>query len=113
VRRFDGRLTRWADDDAFAGSQSVGLNDNGRMEELNRFFELLGGCAHGVICSGDVMALQKVFGEALAAFKHGGGTRRAEDTHAVQLKSVDYAQRQGQFRANDGEVWLLGQGDGN
>ena len=68
IDRFDGFCFRLGDDDAFAGSQAVGFDDDG----CALFFNIgLGGIAIGkgsVGCRRDMVFLHEVLGEDLRPF---------------------------------------------
>ena len=105
-----GDVARGADDDAFARGQPVGFDHDRRMKDFDGFFNFGRGGADGVVGGGNVVALQKALGEALAGFQHGCGARGAEDAQAALLQRIDNAQRERQLGADDGEGGLLGLG---
>jgi hypothetical protein len=104
------RLARLADDDALARVQPVGLDHNGRMEELNGFFDFGLAFANHVARGGNLVPLQEALGEALAGFQHGCRARRPEDAQALGLQGVHNAQRKRHFRPHDRQPRLLGLG---
>ncbi len=85
VGGFEGDVARLADDDAFAGGEPVGFDDDGRMEEVDGFFELGGVGADGVVGGGNLVALHELLGEGLAGFEHGGGLGGPEDAQAALI----------------------------
>ena len=104
---FDGSTARLADEHAFAGGETVGFDNDGRMKDFDRAFQLLGSGAHRVVGGGDVVALKKPLGKSLARFEHGCRTSRTENAYAEIVQCVDDAQRQRQFGADDREARLL------
>ena len=111
LRRLDGGGSRRTDDDALAGCEPVGLDHDGRMEELDRAFEFGRRSAYGIGRRGNVVPLQEALGEAFAGLEHGRRARGAEDAQTTLAQCVHNAQRERQFGADDGQAGLLGQGD--
>ncbi len=71
-----------ADDDAFAGGEARGFDDDGDGEAAELFADLFEGGAEGVGGGGDVVALHELFGEGLAGLELSGGLGGAEDAEA-------------------------------
>src|ERR1019366_7420715 len=107
VRGLKRGTARLADEDAFTGSQSVRLDHNGWMKDVDCFFQLCRTGAHGVVSGGNVVSLQESLGETLAGLEHGRFPGGAEYAQAACPKGIDDSQRKRQFRANDGEIRLL------
>ena len=57
------------------------------------------------------MPLHELLGEALAGLQLRGGARGAEDRPAALLKFIDHAERERQFRTDDGEVGIQAVGE--
>ena len=95
---FDVRV---ADDDAFAGGEAAGLDDDGGAEAVELFVDLFKAGAEGVGRGGDVVAAHEVLGEGLAGFEHGGGLGGAEDAATIGGKCVDEAEGERHFGADD------------
>ncbi len=71
-----------------------------------------GGVVEDLVAGGrDRVALHEPLGERLRALELGGGAGRAEDAQAARAKDVDRAGGERRFRADDGEIDLLGQGE--
>ena len=104
IDRFDGFCFRLGDDDAFAGSQAVGFDDDG----CALFFNIgLGGIAIGkgsVGCRRDMVFLHEVLGEDLRPFHLGSGLVGTKDSQTLGLSQVGKAFGQGDFRADDEHV---------
>ena len=60
-----------ADDHAFACSQAVRLHDHGRVKMRQGSHDLVDGVTDGEMRRGNVIALQKLFGETLARLQSG------------------------------------------
>ena len=104
VDGFDGFCFRLGDDDALAGSQAIGLDDDRCALFLNIG---LGGFAigkGGVSCRRDVVFLHEVLGKDFGPFHLGCGLVRAKDSQAFGLGQVGNAFGQGDFRADDEHV---------
>ena len=98
---------RHGDDDALAGSQAVGLDDDGRALLVD-----VGMCCGRLGKSGefrgrDVVAGHEVLGEILRGFELRGFLGRAENLQAAGAEDVDHAGGERRFRADDGEVDLV------
>ena len=94
------------DDYTLAGGESVGLYHDRSMEVRQRVVHLLRSIADRIMRRGNVVALQKFLGKALAAFQLSGGLRWPERAPASPREFVHYAEHQRQFRPHDGEVGL-------
>ena len=108
VGGFEGDVARLAEDDAFAGGEAVGFDDDGRMEEGDGFFELAGVRTDRVFGGGDLMALHELLSEGLAGLEARGGLGGAEDAEAAGLEGVDDAEGERQLGADDGEAGGFG-----
>ena len=96
-----------ADDDAFAGGEAGGFDDDGNGEAGELFADLVERGAEGVGGGGDVVALHELFGEGFAGFELGGVLGGAEDAEATLGELVDEADGERELGADDGEGWLL------
>ena len=67
---FFGLKVGLADDDAFAGGEAGGFDDDGHGEAGEFFADLVEGGADGVGGGGDVVALHELFGEGFAGLEH-------------------------------------------
>ncbi len=111
---FDGFGSARADEHAFAGGQSVGLDHDRHVLAVGEISGGVIGVAKDVIVAGrDVGVAQQVLAEDLAPFQLGGRLVGTEDAQLGGLKGVDQAADQGHFRADDGQldVVLLGELD--
>jgi hypothetical protein len=102
-----GFFQRHRDNDALAGGQAVGLDDDGRALLVD-----VGVCCGRLgksLKTGrrDVVASHEALGEILGGFKLGGFLGRAEDLQTTGAENIDHASRQRRFRADDGEVDLV------
>ena len=113
VRGFESDIVRIAKNDAFAGGEAIGFDNDGRMEEGDRFFEFAGVGADGVFGGGNLVALHELLGEGLAGFETRGGLGGSEDAEAAGLEGVDDAEGEGQLGADDGEAGRLGLDESN
>ena len=77
------------------------------MEEVDGPFDLGDAGADRVVGGGNLVALEEALGEAFAGFEHGRRPRWPEDAQAALLEGIDHAQREGQLRADDGQLRLL------
>ena len=109
VRGLDRRGARLADKHALARGQAVGLDYDGRMEEIDGALHLCRTGANSVGSSGNLVALHKLLGECLARLKLRGGLRGTKDAEALLLKRVNDAKRKWQLRADDSEIRLFRQ----
>ena len=103
-----------ANEDAFAGSESVGLDDAGDIFPIAEVSHGRGEFAEDLILGrGDVGLAEEVFAEDFAAFQFGGGFRWAEDAEFFCLEGVDNAGDERRFGTDDGEVdfVFLGEAD--
>ena len=97
-----------ADDDAFAGGQAVGLDDDRRVVAIVEIGRGGAGIAKDAVVGGrDVGVAQQVLAEDLARFQLGGGLRRAERLQAGLRERVDDAGGERRFGADDREVDLV------
>ena len=110
LRGFKGDAARLADNDALAGGQPIGLDHDGRMEELDGLFQLRCTGADRVVGGGDVVSLHELLGESLARFQHGRGLGGTKDAQSALLQRIHNAKREGQLGADNGQVGLLGVG---
>jgi tRNA uridine 5-carboxymethylaminomethyl modification enzyme len=100
------------DDDAFAGRQTVGFENDGIAETVEyrcgvgRVFNGL------VLCRGDSAVSQKVLGEDLAAFQSCSIARGPDNPEAALAKLIHNACDEWRFRPDDGQVGLHGFGGG-
>ena len=106
-----GLVGGFADDDAFAGGESVGLDDDGDGEEAELFADVVERGADGVVGGGNVVALHEVFGEGLAGLELAAAWVGPKTRKPRLLELVDEAEGERQFGADDGEVGLLAFGD--
>ena len=93
-------------DDAFAGSETVGLDDDGQAElaARNHLVRIVCGVADAKPGGGNSVARHERLGERLAALELGGGARRAEDAVASIAKAIDETAIERQLGADDCEV---------
>ena len=96
-----------ADDDAFAGGEAVGFDDDGDGEAGELLADFVERGAEGVGGGGDVVALHELFGEGLAGLEARGVLGGAEDAEVVRCELVDDAEGEGELGADDGEGGLL------
>lgn len=93
-----------ADDDAFAGGQSRGFDDEGvgvGFEVGERGVDV----GEALVSGGfDAVFLHEGFGVAFAAFEGGGALVGAEDGESFFFKEIDDAVNEGLFGPDDGEV---------
>jgi len=104
VDRRIGFVLGAAQDDALAGGESVGLDDDRRPVDADEF---LGGdrLVEAPEDAGrDVVFLAQVLHETLGAFEARRGGRRPERLDPAYLKAVDDAGDQRAFRPDDDEV---------
>ena len=102
-RRLLGLLQRHSHDDAFAGCEAVGLDDDrcalftdvvdGRLE----FRKVPVGCCR------DCVPCQEVLGKRLGAFELRGCRRRTEAGQAQFIEPVDHARDQRRLGSDDGQ----------
>ena len=97
----------FADDDAFAGGEAGGFDDDGDGEAWEFFANLVERGADAVLGSGEAVTLHELFGKGFAGFELGSGLRGAEDTMAAFGELVDDADGEWELGANDGEGGLL------
>jgi hypothetical protein len=85
------------DDDAFAGCQAVGLEDDRKAESVERFSRL-GRIRDGVILrGGDLSLYQKVLCENLAALELRRGAAGADDFLAARAEFIHHTRDQRNF----------------
>ena len=92
-----------ADDDAFAGGEAGGFDDDRDGEAAELFADLVERGAEGVGGGGDVVALHELFGEGFAGLELGRGLGGAEDAEAAFGELVDEADGEWEFGADDGQ----------
>ena len=95
------------DDDALAGGQAVGLDDDRRALGVDV------GVGRGRVGEGlelggrNAVAGHEALGEILGAFELRGCLGRAEDAQAAGAEDIDDAGGQRRFRTDDGQVDVL------
>ena len=106
---FGGR----ADDDALAGGQAVGLDDDGILARLDVVAGRVGVVEDAELGGRHVGVAHELLGEHLARLQLGRLLRRPEDAQPRLVEDVDDALRQRVFRADDGQadLLLLGEAD--
>ena len=72
---------------------------------------LIDGIADSKMRGGNAMALQELFGEALALFELGRGLRGTESRPAAAGEFIHHAEGERQLRANHGEIRLQAGGE--
>ena len=99
-----GFFQRHRDNDAFAGRQPVGFDDDRRPLLVDK--GMRGGAIGeaGKIRCGDVMTDHETLGKILRAFKLGRFTRRSEYLQPASTEDVDDAGRQRGLRTDDGQM---------
>ncbi len=93
------------DDDAFAAREAVRLDHQGQTDlaAIDDRLRLLH-AAHDVVAGGrNLVTLEEVFREGLAAFELRRGAGRSEDREASPLELVDETEYQGQLGPDHGE----------
>jgi tRNA uridine 5-carboxymethylaminomethyl modification enzyme len=92
------------DDDAFAGCETVGFEDDGEAEAVEGTAGV-GGAVNGHVRGGRDSALhKKVLCERLAAFESGGVAGWSDDTESAGAEAVDDAVDERDLGPHDGEV---------
>src|SRR6266567_7378542 len=107
LSRLNRRAPRLADDHALAGSQTISLDHNGGMKNIDRLLQLRRAGAHGVACGGNVVPLQKALGEPLAGLQHGRRPRRTKYPETALAQRVHDTQRQWESRPHNRQFGLL------
>ena len=100
-----------ADDDAFAGGETGGFDDDGDGKAREFFAHFFEGGAKGVVGRWDDVALHELFGEGFAGLELRRGLRGAEDAVAAFSELVDDADGEREFGTDDGEGGLLDSDD--
>jgi len=103
---------RHRDDDALAGRQAVGLDDDRRAFTVD-----VGMCCGRLgesleFRGRDEVAGHEALGEILGGFELGGFPGRAEDLQAAGAEDVDDAGSERRFGADHGEVYAFALGEG-
>lgn len=96
-----------ADDDAFAGGEAGGFDDDGDSEAGELFANLREGGADAVLSGGYGVALHELFGKGFAGLELGCSLRGAEDAVAALGELVDDADGERELGTDDGERGLL------
>lgn len=106
----EGIFTACADDDPFAGGESIGFDHDGGfvffvgVASLDEPHGAIG-VAEGLVVGGRYVCLaEDALAEDFAAFELCRGFGGAEDTKAFGLKGIDDSEGQGGFGANDGQI---------
>src|SRR5205807_7842884 len=104
----DGRglIFAFGDHYALAGSQSVGLYDDGSVEVRKRIANVFRRIANRIMSGGNTVALQEFLGKALAGLEPGSGLGWAECAPASSREFVDQAEHERQFGTHNCEVGL-------
>ena len=100
----EGFVHRHGDDDALAGSEAVGLDDDWSALFLNVGAGLIGIGEDFVFGRRDAVFLHEVLRERLRALDFSGALRRAEGLDAGRVHRIDNTIRQRHFRTDDDEV---------
>ena len=106
-----GFLERLRHDDAFAGRQAIGLDDDRRALITNVGQRLVEVGEILVVGRRDVVAGEEILREGLRAFELGRGRGRAEAGQVGFYKTVDDARNERRLGADDGQVdgFILGE----
>ena len=96
---------------ALARSQTIGLDHDGEMEEVDRLHGLVLAGGDGIGGGRDLVPLHKALGKGFAAFQLRCFPRRAKDRDAAPLQLVHQPEGQGELGANHHQVRAFGGGD--
>ncbi|MEY2598873.1 MAG: hypothetical protein RLZZ142_1132 [Verrucomicrobiota bacterium] len=101
------------DEHAFAEGESVGLHHNGEGHGLNEGGGLGAVGEAGGTGGGDAVPEHEILGKYLGGFELGGGLRGTENAESRSLELIHDSGGESVVRADDGEVDLFLQGEGD
>ena len=104
-------LPALGDDDAFAQSQAVCLDDRGNGSRVQVSKGRIHIPEHLVAGRGDMVFFHQFLGEHLAAFQNGRIGPGAEAGNALGLQSVHGPQHQGVVRSHHGVIYFMDHGE--
>jgi hypothetical protein len=90
-----------ADNDAFAGGESRGFDDDGNAEAWEFSADFIEAGTEGICGSGDFITLHELFGKGFAGFELRCVLCGTEDSVAAPGELVDEADGEGEFGADD------------